>query len=97
MPYSDRLDRFAFWYRQLWAESLGKNGKGTLPVRALGPVDQHSQLQLYLDGPNNAIFTMITEAQSGPRVPAALATGDLAYLAGHAIGDLVAVEARANL
>lgn len=96
MPYSDRLERFAFWYRQLWAESLGKGGKGTLPVRALGPVDQHSQLQLYLDGPPNALYTIVVETQTGPRVPQALAGGDLAYLGGHAIGDLVAAEARAT-
>ena len=50
LPYSDRLARFAAWYVQLWGESLGKNGEGTTPVAALGPVDQHSQLQLYLDG-----------------------------------------------
>lgn len=99
MPYSDRLERFALWYRQLWAESLGKNGKGTLPVRALGPVDQHSQLQLYLDGPDNAVFTILTDAQegAGPRVPAAMAPGELSYLAGRTMGDLVAAEARATL
>jgi glucose-6-phosphate isomerase len=98
MPYSDRLERFALWYRQLWAESLGKNGKGTLPVRALGPVDQHSQLQLYLGGPNNAVFTIMTDAQEGrgPRVPAAMAPGELSYLAGRTMGDLVAAEARAT-
>src|SRR5262245_27284134 len=47
MPYSDRLGRFAHWFAQLWAESLGKNGEGTAPVACLGPVDQHSQLQLF--------------------------------------------------
>ena len=46
MAYSDRLERFTRWYVQLWAESLGKDGKGTTPVAALGPVDQHSQVQL---------------------------------------------------
>ena len=46
MAYADRLERFTRWYVQLWAESLGKNGKGTTPVAALGPVDQHSQVQL---------------------------------------------------
>ena len=51
MPYLDRLADFGLWYRQLWAESLGKGGAGTTPIRALGTVDQHSQLQLYLDGP----------------------------------------------
>lgn len=57
--YSDRLERFAKWWRQLWAESLGKGGNGTTPVDALGPVDQHSQLQLYLDGPRDKSFTLI--------------------------------------
>ncbi|HXF90229.1 MAG TPA: glucose-6-phosphate isomerase, partial [Xanthobacteraceae bacterium] len=50
MPYCDRLERFARWYVQLWAESLGKDGKGTTPHSALGPVDQHSQLQLFIGG-----------------------------------------------
>src|ERR1043166_6893876 len=45
MAYADRLERFSRWYAQLWAESLGKDGKGTTPIGALGPVDQHSQLQ----------------------------------------------------
>jgi glucose-6-phosphate isomerase len=98
MPYSDRLERFALWYRQLWAESLGKEGKGTLPVRALGPVDQHSQLQLYLAGPSNALFTILTEAQEriGAKVPKPLATGDLSYLGGRTMGELVMAEARAT-
>ena len=47
LAYADRLERFTRWYVQLWAESLGKDGKGTTPIAALGPVDQHSQLQLY--------------------------------------------------
>src|SRR5665213_3314729 len=47
MPYVDRLAHFGLWFRQLWAESLGKDGKGTTPIRAMGTVDQHSQLQLY--------------------------------------------------
>jgi hypothetical protein len=50
MAYCDRLQRFTHWYVQLWAESLGKNGKGTTPLAALGPVDQHSQLQLFISG-----------------------------------------------
>ena len=55
MPYADRLDRLTFWFRQLWAESLGKGGGGSLPANALGPVDQHSQVQLYLDGPDDKL------------------------------------------
>ena len=63
MPYSDRLDNLSFWYRQLWAESIGKNKMGITPVNALGTVDQHSQLQLYLDGPSDKFFTFIFEKQ----------------------------------
>jgi glucose-6-phosphate isomerase len=67
--YADRLERFVMWWRQLWGESLGKGGKGTTPIRALGPVDQHSQLQLYLDGPNDKLFTVMTVGGQGPAVP----------------------------
>lgn len=59
MPYSDRLNRLPFWFRQLWAESLGKNGLGPTPVAALGAVDQHSEIQLYNDGPDNKTITFI--------------------------------------
>lgn len=50
MPYSVQLEEFARWYRQLWAESLGKEGKGILPIQARGPADQHSQVQFYTEG-----------------------------------------------
>ncbi len=59
MPYSDSLNNLSFWYRQLWSESIGKKRKGITPINALGTVDQHSQLQLYLDGPKDKIFTII--------------------------------------
>jgi len=100
MPYAERLDLFAMWYRQLWAESLGKGGAGTTPIRALGPVDQHSQLQLYLDGPNDKLHTIImtNTAGTGPKVPETLSDApELAYLAGRTIGDLVDVEQRATV
>ncbi len=61
MPYSDSLQNLSFWYRQLWAESIGKDGKGITPINSLGTVDQHSQLQLYLDGPRDKFFTIIGE------------------------------------
>ncbi|MFQ5959213.1 MAG: glucose-6-phosphate isomerase [Alphaproteobacteria bacterium] len=99
MPYVDRLAPFALWYRQLWAESLGKDGAGTTPVRALGATDQHSQLQLYLAGPRDKMFTLITldVAGAGARVPADLADdAALAYLRGHTIGDLMDAEQRAT-
>ena len=67
MAYADRLERFTSWYVQLWAESLGKDGKGTTPIGALGPVDQHSQLQLYIAGPRDKLFTVVTVVAAGPR------------------------------
>ena len=97
--YSDRLKTFGAWWRQLWAESLGKSGKGTTPVAALGPVDQHSQLQLFLDGPGDALFTLIDGATKGQglEIPAADAKHlGLSYLAGRPLGDLVDAEARAT-
>jgi len=99
MPYVDRLADFGLWFRQLWAESLGKNGKGTTPVNALGTVDQHSQLQLYLDGPRDKMFTviMLSCAGSGPVVEPSLADDEaLGYLAGKTIGDLMDAEQRAT-
>ena len=59
MPYIDNLNNLSFWYRQLWAESVGKNSNAITPMNSLGTVDQHSQLQLYLDGPKNKFFNLI--------------------------------------
>jgi glucose-6-phosphate isomerase len=99
MAYADRLERFTHWYVQLWAESLGKNGKGTTPVAALGPVDQHSQVQLFIGGPRDKLFTVVTVAGTGrgPRMDAELAklAGEPAF-GGKTIGDLVAAEGRAT-
>jgi glucose-6-phosphate isomerase len=100
MPYVDRLETFAFWYRQIWAESLGKEGRGTTPIRALGTVDQHSQVQLYLGGPRDKLFTLLIEDTTGRGMllsPQALG-GDKAldYLAGHTMGDLLLAEADAT-
>jgi glucose-6-phosphate isomerase len=99
MAYCDRLQRFTHWYVQLWAESLGKKGKGTTPVAALGPVDQHSQLQMFIGGPRDKLFTVITVdgAGLGPRIDGELAAlaGEPGF-AGKAVGDLVAAEGRAT-
>jgi glucose-6-phosphate isomerase len=98
MPYTDRLGRFAHWFVQLWAESLGKGGEGTTPVAALGPVDQHSQLQLYLDGPRQHMVTVLRLgcAGAGPKIDADLAkAAGAGYLAGLTAGDLVAAQQRA--
>ncbi|MEO0961784.1 MAG: glucose-6-phosphate isomerase [Pseudomonadota bacterium] len=97
MAYSDRLERFGQWYRQLWAESLGKDGRGTVPATGIGPVDQHSQLQLYLAGPADKAYTIMSvgSAGAGPRV----ATDDpaLDYLNGKTMGDLMDAEYRATV
>ena len=99
MAYADRLERFTRWYVQLWAESLGKDGKGTTPLAALGPVDQHSQLQLFIAGPRDKLFTVITASPAGrgPRMDADLAklAGEPDF-AGKTIGDLVAAQGRAT-
>lgn len=100
MPYSDRLAKLAQWYQQLWAESLGKGGAGTTPVAALGTVDQHSQLQLYLDGPADKMFTIVApdHSGSGVRVEAGAARDfGLDYLAGRTVGDLMAAEQQATI
>ena len=92
LAYGEAFKPFVLWYRQLWAESLGKQGQGTTPIDALGPVDQHSQLQLYLDGPLDKQFTvlMLQQAGRGPLVDADLANSlGQDYLAGRRIGDLV--------
>jgi glucose-6-phosphate isomerase len=99
MAYADKLERFTRWYVQLWAESLGKDGKGTTPLAALGPVDQHSQVQLFIAGPRDKLFTVVTVAPAGrgPRIAADLArlAGEPDF-AGRAIGDLVAAQGRAT-
>jgi glucose-6-phosphate isomerase len=63
MPYSQRLSFFTQWYRQLWAESLGKTlrgrGVGPTPIAAMGTIDQHSQIQLFNDGPKNKTVTLL--------------------------------------
>jgi glucose-6-phosphate isomerase len=97
--YADRLATLAAWWQQLWAESLGKDGKGSSPVGAVGPVDQHSQLQLFRDGPNDALYTVIAPDTKGQGLAApterAKSLG-LDYLVGKTMGDLVAAEAKAS-
>jgi glucose-6-phosphate isomerase len=100
MPYVDRLASFAQWHAQLWAESLGKQGKGSTPVAALGTVDQHSQLQLYNDGPNDKTYTfLIEDSRQKGLVPNAYVYTDakLSYLEDKTMGDLLYAEARATI
>jgi glucose-6-phosphate isomerase len=98
MPYTDRLGRFAHWFAQLWAESLGKRGQGTAPIACLGPLDQHSQLQLFMDGPHEHLITLVRvpSAGRGPRISTDLAAvAGVEFLAGKCVGDLVAAQGQA--
>lgn len=99
LGYGDRLERFTKWHAQLWAESLGKDGHGMTPLPVLGPVDQHSQLQLFLDGPADKLYTVIMSnaGGQGPKLSedlAKLAGAD--YLGGRNLGDLVDTMQRAT-
>ena len=90
MPYSDRLESFAAWFQQLWAESLGKEGKGSTAVRALGSVDQHSQLQLYLDGPQDKTFSLfLPEDENGRLRISSHGVDSIAYLDGQSMGAVM--------
>ncbi|MDH3229654.1 MAG: glucose-6-phosphate isomerase [Alphaproteobacteria bacterium] len=98
MAYADALRDTALWFRQLWAESLGKQGRGTTPIDAVGTVDQHSQLQLWLDGPADKMFTIVTAPSlgQGDRTEPAMLSGipELDWLAGRTLGDLLDAHAR---
>lgn len=98
MPYNDRLGRMSHWFVQLWAESLGKNGEGTSPIACLGPLDQHSQLQLFMDGPRAHYLTIIRVASrgTGPKLDAKLAKkAGAGYMAGRHAGDVVDAQSHA--
>ena len=98
MPYGPNLHSLGLWYRQLWAESLGKDGCGSTPILAPGPVDQHSQLQLFLDGPGGNLFTILEAPDPTPhRVDAALAVEvGAGYLGGRTMGELISAQASAT-
>ncbi len=103
MTYGERLRLLAAWYSQLWAESLGKKGLGSTPLPARGPNDEHSLLQLFLDGPADKFFTFVTldRAGTGERIRDDFQTelfGDVIpdYLAGRTLGDLMDAQQRAT-
>jgi len=96
MPYAEGLETFAEWFAQLWAESLGKDGLGQTPARALGATDQHSQLQLYRAGPRDKLVTLVRPTERADRdIPETELEG-LDYLAGHSLGDLLDAEFEAT-
>lgn len=103
MPYADGLRDVADWYRQLWAESLGKKFDldknevyaGQTPIKALGATDQHSQVQLYREGPNNKIFNILEVKRFGAtlRIPDVLPeVKGLDYLRNATMNKLMAAE-----
>jgi glucose-6-phosphate isomerase len=104
MPYADPLRDFAAWFVQLWAESLGKilpdgTSVGPTPLPALGATDQHSQVQLFMEGPADKTVTFVAVAGREERgaIPALHAdVPDLAYLGGHTLGALLDIERRAT-
>ncbi len=99
MPYADALERLAAWFVQLWAESLGKDGKGSTPHAAVGTTDQHSQVQLYMEGPQDKVIEIV-EVEEHPRdlrIPSAYDDLEgVGYLGGHTIAELLNVECDAT-
>lgn len=103
MPYSSRLKYVSNWFVQLWAESLGKeynnNGEkvnvGPTPLKALGATDQHSQIQLYNEGPNDKIITFIRvkEFDTVLEIPKIFEYTGVGYLGGKSLNDLINAEA----
>lgn len=107
MPYADRLRTFGLWFQQLWAESLGKARKrsgelvhtGPTPVAALGAVDQHSLLQLLMEGPDDKLVVFVRVRNRTDPVPipeSESAHPSLTYLGGHTLERLLDVEQRAT-
>ncbi|TVP54045.1 MAG: glucose-6-phosphate isomerase [Gemmatimonadales bacterium] len=107
MPYADRLRVLALWFQQLWAESLGKavdrEGRrvetGPTPMAALGAVDQHSLLQLLMEGPRDKVVVFLRNRAPEHRVEIPRLhseIGALSYLGGHELGELLEVERRAT-
>ena len=108
MPYADRLRSFSLWFQQLWAESLGKAvdragrtvNTGPTPLPALGATDQHSQVQLFMEGPLDKVVCFVSVADMGPD-PVTIplrheAHPSLAYLGGHSIAELLNAERNAT-
>lgn len=99
MPYADRLKPFSEWFCQLWAESLGKDGKGLTPYPSIGTVDQHSQLQLWMQGSEDkvVVFIAIEDYSADIPIPAAFQDMEgLSYLTGHSLAELIKIEQEAS-
>ena len=103
MPYSDNLKFLADWYCQLWAESLGKNetldgtpcNVGQTPVKSLGVTDQHSQVQLYTEGPFDKVVTFLSLKKYACEMPIPHGCEnipDVSFLGGHTMEELIQAE-----
>jgi len=100
MTYSDGLNYFGKWYLQLWAESIGKSNKGVTALHAIGTTDQHSQLQLYLEGPKDKFFTFIKSnyQKKGLKIDAeTMQEESVNYLVNKTMGDLMHAEQDATI
>jgi len=99
MTYADALERLAAWFVQLWAESLGKDGKASTPHGAVSTTDQHSQVQLYMEGPQDKVIEIV-EVEHHPRdleIPGAYEDLEgVGYLGGHTMAELLNVECDAT-
>jgi len=100
MTYSDGLNYFGKWYLQLWAESIGKKNRGVTVLHAKGTTDQHSQLQLYLDGPKDKFFTFIKSnyTNKGLKIDSQIMKFEsVDYLVNKKMGDLMQAEQDATI
>lgn len=98
-PYSKKLEKLAEWYIQLLAESIGKNEEtGPTPIKAVGPTDQHAQVQLFMEGPNNKlhVFVEVEEMSSKLKVPKHKMLGHLDYLADKTVHEILQAERKAT-
>ena len=100
MTYSDGLYYFGKWYLQLWAESIGKNNTGITAIHSVGTTDQHSQLQLYLDGPRDKFFTFVTTNHTDKGLQMhnkTMQENEINYLVNKKMGDLMQAEQKATM
>ncbi len=97
MPYIDNMKSYTDWYRQLWAESLGKEGFGSVPINSMGTVDQHSQLQLYLDGPRDKFFTFFTTQNHQTDLPVEDINGVETLFGGKNLSEIVGIESATTI
>ena len=96
VPYAEALEPLAEWFAQLWAESLGKDGLGQTPVRALGATDQHSQLQLYRAGRKDKLVTLLRPREREDEPIPETDIESLSYLGGDTLGGLLDAEFEAT-